>query len=197
MSATRRDGGAAVARPVVPRRPMPVRCRSPLRSTRCAICRAPMRPRCSPACSTGWMRKSGSRCSRWRPGGCASACRRVTPRPRWRRRSAGCRCGGGGVARPVAPYASLFAWAEGKGRNPPRRTCRSSAPSCSRTGWRMRRSTSPIMPPSGNGTASRPDRPCRGPDAPVQPHGDDVTGSFPDVAAAFIPPPARSMANCW
>jgi hypothetical protein len=55
-------------------------------------------PTLAGTCSTGWMPRSGSPCSRWRPGRCASA-RRGSPRPRSRRRSGRGRGRRGSVAR--------------------------------------------------------------------------------------------------
>ena len=136
-------------------RPTPNPCRSRRRLIACRRCRAPMRPRHSPRCSTGSIRTNASRCSRWRRGRCASASRRGSPRPRsptasisMSRRSRKC----GTASHRPTPRCSTGPSGAGRSRPPP--TCRCFARSCSRTRSRNCASISPTMPPSGNGTAS-------------------------------------------
>ena len=92
-----------------------------------------------------------------------------------------CRCGRGGVARPrrrPTPRCSPGSRARARSRPPP--TCRCSARSCSRTRWRSCASTSPTMPPSGNGTASASrSSMSRGETRLYSRTGDDVTRQLP------------------
>ena len=89
----------------------------------------------------------------------------------------------GARSRPMPP-CSPGPRGAARSRPPPTRRC--SARSCWRIRSRTRASTWPTMPPNGNGTASA----CRssgvgGETRLYSRAGDDVTRSFPEVAAAF------------
>ena len=157
-------------------------------SNGCSTCRARMRPPRSPAMLDRLDAEERFALLKMATGGAAhrrvGAARQDRARAGVRARG---RCGRGSVARHRArPMPRCSTGPRGAARSRPPPTCRCSARSCSRTRSRSCASTSPTMPPSGNGTASASrSSMSRGETRLYSRAGDDITGSFPEVAARF------------